>query len=667
MKLTYLCLVFSLVLFQILVTTSNYVVSANEDDDADDHHEDAIANDNKSTPKSADESSPKVMSSSDKTPKKIRRTIRVRESAPTTNESPSGDVQARNGALTNNVEVKPDISIQMPQSSKSNVHPDKELPQNIRSRNSRLNKVPYKPRYTPRNKQIVPFQPQRQPTDYNPKPLIEEVKDDGNQANSLAMMPYAEEKQQAYKVEEESPLERDNISGNEIVNSDNQVYNSMSNSGNNKNVMMNNIGNSETVLIDGVGNNKLTKVSNVGNSEQHEHENGSNNNVNHETPPHYSDTNKQPDLQQHHHHHHHHYHNEPVHEVKSSSVDMQEKPFVQININGNEYEKHKVSAASPETPLGASSVLVPLTNGASLYDMVKLSQLNQVESPLESNSNNTSVLSEILKPTSLKSSGQPLILGQNPLQSNYMVVQQAPSLGQGLIGTPLVVAQAKPQIVAQAQQMISPAAATTTLVDPMMSASFLQQQINKQQQLQHQLGQQQRFQQQQLQQLMSMMSMMSMMMRSQYPPSATTVWPQYAQMWPPMNGFRPQMHGNKKEGDKKGMSRRERRRERRERRRKRRREEEEEAEADSDLEDYDEEEGDEKKEAEKKKEKKVKVKKSKANGKEKQPEEQPKSMLSRMVSGFGLPDALRPSTSILDGAVAKVPDTLSEGQSVKKD
>lgn len=667
MKLTRLCLVFTLVLFQTLIIRSNYVVSASEDDDADakaeDHHGDAVASDNKSTPESLDESSLKVLSGandgSNKTPKKIRRTIRVRESAPPTKESPSGDVQARNGALTNNVEVKPDISIQMPQSSKSDVHPDKELPQNIRSRNSRLNKVPYKPRYTPRGKQIVPFQPQQQPPNYSSEPLIEEVKDDDNRV----MMPYAEEKQQPYKVEEESPLEKDNISSNEIVNSDNQVYNVMSDSGNNKNVMLNNIGNSETVLIDGVGNSKLTKVSNVGNNEQHEHENGLNNNVNHETPPDYSDTHKQPNLQQHHHHHH--YHNEPEREVKSSSANMQEKPFVQININGNEPEKHKLPAASSEAPLGASSVILPLINGASLLDLEKLNRLNQVGSSLENNINNASALSDILKSSTPLDNRQPLLVAQNPLHSNYMLVQQAPSLGQGLIGTPLVVAQPQPQI-------ISPAATTTTLVDPAMSTSYLQQQINQQQQLQRQLAQQQRFQQQQLQQLMSMMSMM---MRSQYPAS-TAAWPQYAQMWPPMNGFRPPMHRHsEKEREKKGKSRRE-RRERREQRRKRRREEE--AEADHDLEGYDEEDEDKDKdekekegETEKakktdKEEKKVNVKKSKANGKEKQPEEQPKSMLSRMVSGLGLPNPLRPSTSVLDKAAAEVPDS-NEGQSVKKD
>lgn len=653
-KVNCLLILFAFVLFETLLITSSNYVEANEDET---DNNDAIAT-TSSTDEASDEKPLKVLSSTadaGKGPVKIKRTIRVRESPPeepqlnTGSGSPSSDVQAKNGALTNNVEVKPEISIQMPQSSKSNMLPDKELPQNIRSRNSRVNKIPYKPRYTPKSKQIVPFQPAVDSSE----PKIEEIVEStpGNREDSI--VPYEEKPQPEYKVEEPAGngldskqiIERDNnnISGNEIINSGNEFSNSMLTSGNQKTTMLNDVGNSETVLIDGVGNNKVTKISNSGNTELNEQESSpTSNKKSHDLNVDLNEQSSKPQQEHHHHHHHHHYHYDqpsPAREAtKSNPLDnaIHEKPFVQININGSELDKHKPNPAGISSFQGlpvvsTAYVVVPtstIINDASLLDPQRL---NQSSESLPANINNAPVVPQISKSATLLSNPmQPLLVAAppsvQPSPSGYMLVQQAdPAPGiQGLLSAPVMVAaQAQPE----SRQLVSKP-------EPLLpSISYLEQQLNLQQlQLQ-----QQQYHQQQMMTLMAMMMRPQMNQQSQNVLGQQLAWPQVVPLTagprypmalpPPPPPPQPHHHHNhdpdhmrKREEDDEedGKSRREKRRERRNQDKRRREKDEPDVKEDELVDE---------------------------NGEPQLKDEKPenKSILSNLVSGFGLPNALRQS------------------------
>lgn len=632
MKVNCLRLLLAIFLFEtLLIISPSYLVASAHGVITDDSDAKAST----TSIEAPDEVPSKVLSSTagERSPRKIKRTIRVHESSPWEPQPNDGsgsvpnDAEARNGALTNNVEIKPEISIQIPQSSKSNVNPDKELPQNIRSLNSRVNKVPYKPRYSPKGKQIVPYQPSNYLDKMGPK--TDEISDLSSAVDPTNQIVAHEGE---YKVEEplsddskHNIFERDNnnIIGNEIVNSGNEFSNSMLNSGNHKATALHDVGNSETMIIDGVGNNKVTKISNSGNNELSEQESSPSDATKqpHDLNPDVG-SNDQPKSEQQQGHDHYHYAQPTAHEASRSNLDkIQGNPFVQININGNESDKHKLTPSeifSSQSPTVASNAyIIPATviNDASLSDPQRL---NHSMGSLRANIYNAPVAPQVLG-SGAPLSNQPLLVSSPTLQpsSSYMIVQQAnPVAGiQGL------------------GEMVSPAVNVVAGQQLLPSTFYLQQQLN-QQQLQLQ---QQNFQQQQL------INLMSVMMQRQTLPQ---MWPSMVPRWAPPPPV-PQHHRKRREEtDREGRRHRRERKHEREQKKKKK---------SNRLEDGDEPGA-------------IKEELADENGDKEINDVQPesKSMLSNLASKFKLPDALRQST----GVPAAVDKAAKEGRSsekVKKD
>lgn len=142
----------------------------------------------------------------------VKRTIRVHEVSPPPAAADGSQVPVSTGnppsnTLTNNVQVKPDISV-----------------------------------HVPTGVQQVPVGDDRQQSPQN-----------------LAM--------QSGNLQDLARLDSDNLGQNMAIDSGNMMMSGAANSGNMRQQLVTNSGNSEVVHMDGVGNSKVTKISNSGNNE----------------------------------------------------------------------------------------------------------------------------------------------------------------------------------------------------------------------------------------------------------------------------------------------------------------------------------------------------------------------------------------------------------------
>lgn len=285
---------------------------------------------------SADQVSASATEGQSKSPRLIKRIIRVRESEPpqANQESASGEPgpNASNGGISNNVNVKPEISVQVPnaQGGTQVSSDDGNLPQNMRSNNKKLNKVLYKPRH--RHNSPTGSRGQEPTSGNHVEPTVEEPSEEGPRnvgsgtSEELQIIPYQET--------QTPPI------GSRDVNV-------MGNSNNHRNTLLQNVGNTETVQMDGVGNNKVTSITNSANNSMEDASLAGEN--------------------KHHHHHHHHDKCDHAKEghprptmVKSSGLATGGAPLVQVNIR---------EQAAPARQAQASPYLVPILNDSALVNV----------------------------------------------------------------------------------------------------------------------------------------------------------------------------------------------------------------------------------------------------------------------------------------------------------
>lgn len=205
---------------------------------------------------------------------KVRRTIRVRESVPA---SPAGDassapIELNNVGANNQVDVKPEISVQVPEPK---AKPDE--------------------------------QPVKSDEQQKAEPIKSEPKINDAPSKDAQLSPPAEAKAQTPERVE-----------SKVEDSGNYAASAISNAGNKKLINLSNVGNVETVQLDGVGNHRTVKVSDAANAQQSLAEKP---NCNHH---------------EHHSHkpqvvHHHHHHSKKAEQVKEAEQAKQ-SPLVEINI-----------------------------------------------------------------------------------------------------------------------------------------------------------------------------------------------------------------------------------------------------------------------------------------------------------------------------------------------
>lgn len=286
---------------------------------------------------SADQVSASASEGQSKSPRLIKRIIRVRESEPPQagQESVSGEPgpSASNGGISNNVDVKPEISVQVPNAQGGpQASNDGDLPQNMRSNNKKLNKVLYKPRH--RHSSPPSSNGQEPSSGHHAQPIIEEPAEE--EPRNVGSGNPEELQISPYPVPQTQPV------GSHGVNM-------MGNSNNHRNTLLHNVGNTESVHIDGVGNNKVTRITNSGNNSMQD-----------ATPAGENGANQ---------HHHHHPHDKCEHAnedhpkptmVKSSGLATGGAPLVQVNIR---------EQAGPVRQAEASPYLVPILNDSALIDV----------------------------------------------------------------------------------------------------------------------------------------------------------------------------------------------------------------------------------------------------------------------------------------------------------
>lgn len=210
---------------------------------------------------------------------KIKRTVRVVEPA-----EPQR-VEMSNIGPTNQVEVKPNISIeqrQQPQDAPLAAWSatDEEVPADIRSANSRVSPVPYKkrklisPMRTPQL-QLEPAIPEPQVQYERPANQVVIVEQPDEPGDEVAQLNDSNNQSKTEVVGSnnninEMTLKSGNQVDNIVANSGNRLVNLANSNNNAKLTTLSNSGNSETVHIDGVGNHKVTKITNAGNKEINE-------------------------------------------------------------------------------------------------------------------------------------------------------------------------------------------------------------------------------------------------------------------------------------------------------------------------------------------------------------------------------------------------------------
>lgn len=230
---------------------------------------------------------------------KIRRTVRIKESEPADEEPPKAapavaakpaeqatppqQIELSNTGPSNQIEVKPNISIGQP---------------------------------APASEPIVKAAADEKDDEPEDEVEEEEEKDKKKREEKLQIVPYVPKEQQenlelakqSNNTNKKLDLNSNNLVQNLLANSGNQHHDLAQNSNNRNSRVLSNVGNTETIHIDGVGNNKSVKISNVGNTHQAELENvNNNNNSTNET------SRKEPTV---------------------LAQPNQQIPFVQINMNG---------------------------------------------------------------------------------------------------------------------------------------------------------------------------------------------------------------------------------------------------------------------------------------------------------------------------------------------
>lgn len=281
-----------------------------------------------------------------KSPRLIKRIIRVRDSSPAPDgQAPAGGATPpSNGGINNTVDVKPEISVQVPNAQGG---PQvSELPQNMRSSNKKVNKVPYKRRQRPPTAPQPSAANQVEPIVEEPmesEPHVGSQQDDGIEPGS--------NEQQLQIIPNTPPI-------GQAANAGGRSINLLGHSGNQRNTLLNNVGNTETVQIDGVGNKKVTKISNSGNADDEQVDGAP----------------KSGDRKPHRHHKHcKHDHKRPPRGegpptmVKSSGLATGGAPLVQINIKEQAGAKDERGLRGQVVP--PPSFLVPVLSDSALVDV----------------------------------------------------------------------------------------------------------------------------------------------------------------------------------------------------------------------------------------------------------------------------------------------------------
>jgi len=263
---------------------------------------------------------------------KVRRTIRVRQSAPPpAPASPAQDVSVNNAGATNNVNVRPQVVVAVPQPANQQQQPEQQrqpVPQEIQvvtdSNEPLLNALPLMqpPVTAPDQEPLkqVEVAPGMAPQLMQPAQLSEP---------SLVMAPMNQ-------IDE--PIQHDiqepKSEGPLVPNPASNDVHSLNDPGNTRNVVLSNVGNSELVHLDGVGNSKVTTISNVGNSDSNLEQQA-------RTCDHPS--HNAPSV-------HHHYYGQTDSNInpppQMASQPSAGSPFVQVNINENG-ERRELAASGP--------------------------------------------------------------------------------------------------------------------------------------------------------------------------------------------------------------------------------------------------------------------------------------------------------------------------------